>query len=112
MPRQQGGGSMNGDPLLTGGSSAYPTLNSSSIPTSWIEDEEQAARDGIGCQGGPMLSLVHLASARQIFLNGNTNPCANGFPVGLAVGAARTDQDTPPPKGPYLGQAGQAILGY
>jgi hypothetical protein len=101
---------VNGDPLLTGESSVYPNQNFSSVPTIWIEDQEQAARDGIGCLNGPMLYLIHRASARQIFQNGNFNPCATGFPVGLIVQCLQTDQDTPPPQGPALGPAGIAIL--
>jgi hypothetical protein len=102
---------VNGDPLLTGEASVYPNQNFSSVPTIWIEDQEQAARDGLGCLSGPMLYLIHRASARQIFQNGNYNPCATSFPVGIIVQCLQTDQDTPPPQGPALGSAGLAIVG-
>jgi hypothetical protein len=102
---------VNGDPLLVGESSVYPNQNFSSVPTIWIEDQEQAARDGLGCLSGPTLYLIHRASARQIFQDGNYNPCATPYPVGVIVQCLRTDKDTPPPQGPALGPAGLAILG-
>ena len=72
---------MNGDPLLTGTSSSFPNLNSSSVPTVWEEDMVQAAEQGIGCAAGPMLRLTKTSTDQQFLPGGALNPCREFSPT-------------------------------
>jgi hypothetical protein len=100
---------VNSDPLLTGADVNYPNQNFSTVPTTWVEDEEKGAIDGLGCAVGPMMWFEHAASARPFLPNGAVNPCVNPFPVGLIVGGSQTDRRTEQIR---LGRAGLGVLGY
>src|SRR5215470_1574838 len=76
---------MNGDPLLTGLNSIFPNQNSSSAPTIWEEDMDQAAQQGIPCGSGPMLRLTKRSTNRQFLPGGSLNPCPETGPQCLIV---------------------------
>jgi hypothetical protein len=82
---------VNGDPLITGAESAFPNQNSSSAPTTWEEDIERAAREGIPCGPGPMLRLVKRSTSRQFLPGGELNPCAERAPSCLEVESRRVE---------------------
>jgi hypothetical protein len=72
---------MNGDPLLTGDDTIFPSVNSSAVPTVWEEDMVQAAEGGIGCKAGPMLTLRKISTPDQ-YVGGALNPCPEPVPNG------------------------------
>jgi hypothetical protein len=76
---------MNSDPLLVGVGSAFPNQNSSTAPTVWEEDIDQAAQQGIPCGSGPMLTLTKRSSNRTFLPDGSVNPCPETAPVCLMV---------------------------
>lgn len=102
---------MNRDPLLTGAPSVFPNENFSTVDTRWEEDTELAAREGLACSSGPMLTLWYRTSNRAFFANGAYNRCANDGQLGLVVMTSRIDRDTLPPAGPHLGPIGIAVMG-
>jgi hypothetical protein len=76
---------MNSDPLLVGIGSAFPNQNSSTAPTVWEEDTDQAAQQGIPCGSGPMLTLTKRSSDQTFLPGGEVNPCPEMAPVCLVV---------------------------
>lgn len=76
---------MNGDPFLIGVGSVFPNQNSSSAPTIWEEDMDQAARQGIPCGSGPMLRLTKRSTNQQSLPGGALNPCPEAGPQCLLV---------------------------
>jgi hypothetical protein len=76
---------MNGDPLLVGFVSIFPNQNSSSAPTEWVEDTDQAAQQGIPCATGPMLRLTKRSNNLPLLPGGAINPCPETGPLCLIV---------------------------
>jgi len=76
---------MNGDPLLVGVTTSFPNQNSSTVPTVWEEDTDQAAQQGIPCGTGTMLRLTRRSSNQQFLPGGALNPCAENAPSCLLV---------------------------
>ena len=76
---------MNTDPLLIGVNSVFPNQNSSTAPTVWEEDTEQAAQQGIPCGSGPLLTLTKRSTSQQVLPNGAFNPCPETAPTCLVV---------------------------
>jgi hypothetical protein len=76
---------MNGDPFLVGVGAAFPSQNSSTAPTIWEEDTDQAAQQGIPCASGPMLRLIKRSSNQQFLPGGAINPCRETAPFCLLV---------------------------
>ena len=76
---------MNSDPLLVGVDTVFPNQNSSTVPTVWEEDIDQAAQQGIPCAGGPMLRLTKRSSNQPFLPGGAVNPCPETAPFCLIV---------------------------
>lgn len=76
---------MNSDPLLVGVDTLFPNQNSSTAPTVWEEDTDQAAQQGIPCAGGPMLRLTKRSSNQPLLPGGAVNPCPETGPGCLIV---------------------------
>ncbi len=76
---------MNGDPLLVGIGNVFPNQNSSTAPTVWEEDTDQAAQQGIPCASGPMLTLTKRSNNLALLPNGAVNPAPEPAPVSLIV---------------------------
>jgi len=76
---------MNSDPLLVGVDTAFPNQNSSTVPTVWEEDTDQAAQQGIPCASGPMLRLTKRSSNQPLLPGGAVNPCPETAPFCLIV---------------------------
>jgi hypothetical protein len=76
---------MNSDPLLVGVDTIFPNQNSSTAPTVWEEDTNQAAQQGIPCANGPMLTLTKRSSNQASLPGGAFNPCPESAPVCLVV---------------------------
>jgi hypothetical protein len=76
---------MNSDPLLVGVDTAFPNQNSSTVPTIWEEDTDQAAQQGIPCASGPMLRLTKRSSNQPFLPGGAVNPCPETAPFCLVV---------------------------
>ena len=76
---------MNSDPLLVGVDTAFPNQNSSTVPTVWEEDTDQAAQQGIPCASGPMLRLTKRSSNQPFLPGGAVNPCPETAPFCLVV---------------------------
>ena len=76
---------MNSDPLLIGVDAVFPNQNSSTAPTVWEEDTDQAAQQGIPCATGPMLTLRKRSSNVQFLPGGALNPCPDTAPYCLLV---------------------------
>ena len=86
---------MNGDPLLTGFDSVFPNQNSSSAPTIWEEDMDQAAQQGIPCGSGPMLFLTKRSTNSQFLPGGALNPCPESAPLCIRVDNIRVGVTQP-----------------
>jgi hypothetical protein len=80
---------MNGDPLLIGVGSVFPNQNSSTAPTVWEEDTDQAAQQGVPCASGPMLQLIKRSSNQQFLPGGAVNPCPESAPFCLVINNLR-----------------------
>jgi hypothetical protein len=76
---------MNSDPLLVGVDTIFPNQNSSTAPTVWEEDTDQAAQQGIPCASGPMLRLTKRSSNQAFLPSGAVNPCREAAPSCLIV---------------------------
>jgi hypothetical protein len=76
---------MNSDPLLVGVDTVFPSQNSSTVPTVWEEDTDQAAQQGIPCASGPMLRLTKRSSNQPFLPGGAVNPCPESAPFCLVV---------------------------
>ena len=76
---------MNGDPFLIGVGTTFPNQNSSTAPTVWEEDTDQAAQQGIPCASGPMLQLIKQSSNQQFLPGGAINPCPEPAPFCLLI---------------------------
>ena len=76
---------MNSDPLLVGVDTLFPNQNSSTAPTVWEEDTDQAAQQGIPCASGPMLRLTKRSSNQPVLPGGAVNPCPETAPWCLVV---------------------------
>jgi hypothetical protein len=76
---------MNTDPLLVGVGTVFPNQNSSTAPTIWEEDTEQAAQQGIPCGSGPMLTLTKRSTDQQLLPGGAVNPCPETAPFCLDI---------------------------
>jgi hypothetical protein len=76
---------MNSDPLLVGVDALFPNQNSSTAPTVWEEDTDQAAQQGIPCGSGPMLRLTKRSSDQPFLPGGAVNPCPETAPRCLIV---------------------------
>jgi hypothetical protein len=76
---------MNSDPLLVGVDTVFPNQNSSTAPTVWEEDTDQAAQQGIPCASGPMLRLTKRSSNQPFLPGGAVNPCPESAPFCLVV---------------------------
>jgi hypothetical protein len=76
---------MNSDPLLVGVDTVFPNQNSSTAPTVWEEDTDQAAQQGIPCASGPMLRLTKRSSNLPVLPGGAFNPCPETAPWCLVV---------------------------
>ena len=76
---------MNGDPFLVGVGSIFPNQNSSTAPTAWEEDTDQAAQQGIPCASGPMLTLIKRSNNLATLPGGAVNPAPEPAPVCLIV---------------------------
>jgi hypothetical protein len=76
---------MNSDPLLVGVDTVFPNQNSSTAPTVWEEDTDQAAQQGIPCASGPMLTLTKRSSNQPFLPGGAVNPCPETAPFCLVV---------------------------
>jgi hypothetical protein len=76
---------MNSDPLLIGVDTVFPNQNSSTAPTVWEEDTDQAAQQGIPCASGPMLRLTKRSSNQPFLPGGAVNPCPESAPFCLVV---------------------------
>ena len=76
---------MNNDPLLVGVGSVFPNQNSSTAPTVWEEDTDQAAQQGIPCANGTMLTLRRRSSNLPFLPGGAVNPCPDPAPSCLFV---------------------------
>jgi len=76
---------MNSDPLLVGVDTLFPNQNSSTAPTVWEEDTDQAAQQGIPCASGPMLRLTKRSSNQPFLPGGAVNPCPESAPFCLIV---------------------------
>jgi hypothetical protein len=76
---------MNSDPLLVGVDTLFPSQNSSTAPTVWEEDTDQAAQQGIPCANGPMLRLTKRSSNQPLLPGGAVNPCPETAPWCLVV---------------------------
>jgi hypothetical protein len=76
---------MNSDPLLVGVDTVFPNQNSSTVPTVWEEDTDQAAQQGIPCAGGPMLRLTKRSSNQPFLPGGAVNPCPETAPFCIVV---------------------------
>jgi hypothetical protein len=81
---------MNTDPVLVGVNSVFPNQNSSTAPTVWEEDTDQAAQQGIPCAPGPMLTLTRRSSNLPFLPGGAVNPCPDAVPSCLFVDNLRT----------------------
>ena len=79
------GQAMNADPLLVGVDTLFPNQNSSTAPTVWEEDTDQAAQQGIPCASGPMLRLTKRSSNQPTLPGGAVNPCPETAPWCLVV---------------------------
>ena len=86
---------MNSDPLLVGVDTAFPNQNSSTVPTVWEEDTDQAAQQGIPCASGPMLRLTKRSSNQPFLPGGAVNPCPETAPFCLVVENVRMNLDPP-----------------
>lgn len=82
---------MNTDPLLIGVGAVFPNQNSSTAPTVWEEDTEQAAQQGIPCGSGPMLTLRKRSTNQQFLPGGALNPCPETAPSCLVVSNIRVN---------------------
>jgi hypothetical protein len=80
---------MNTDPLLIGVGAVFPNQNSSTAPTVWEEDTEQAAQQGIPCGSGPMITLTKRSTNQQFLPGGALNPCPETAPSCLVVSNIR-----------------------
>jgi hypothetical protein len=96
---------MDGDPLLTGAVSNFPNQNWSASPTTWVEDLEQAAAQGIPCGTGPMLHLTQRHTAKQFLPTGEINPCAD--PAGTCLIASNIHTNL----APYVGSEARLATG-
>jgi hypothetical protein len=76
---------MNSDPLLVGVDTVFPNQNSSTAPTVWEEDTDQAAQQGIPCASGPTLRLTKRSSNQPFLPGGAVNPCPESAPFCLVV---------------------------
>jgi hypothetical protein len=76
---------MNSDPLLVGVDTVFPNQNSSTAPTVWEEDTDQAAQQGLPCASGPMLRLTKRSSNQPFLPGGAVNPCPESAPFCLVV---------------------------
>ena len=76
---------MNGDPFLVGFDSLFPNQNSSTAPTTWEEDTDQGAQQGISSASGPMLTLTKRSNNQPFLPGGAVNPAAEPNPVCLVV---------------------------
>jgi hypothetical protein len=75
---------MNSDPMLVGVDTVFPNQNSSTAPTVWEEDTDQA-QQGIPCGSGPMLRLTKRSSNQPFLPGGAVNPCRETAPFCLFV---------------------------
>jgi hypothetical protein len=82
---------MNTDPLLVGVNSVFPNQNSSTAPTVWEEDTEQAAQQGIPCGSGPLLTLTKRSTDQQFLPGGALNPCPETAPTCIVVSNIRVN---------------------
>jgi len=82
---------MDGDPFITGAASIFPGQNSTASPTTWVEDLDQAAQQGIPCAIGPMLQLTQRHTGNQFLPGGAINPCADPAGTCLIATNVRTD---------------------
>jgi hypothetical protein len=76
---------MNGDPFLVGVDSLFPNQNSSTAPTTWEEDTDQGAQQGLPSASGPMLTLTKRSNNQPFLPGGAVNPAAEPNPVCLVV---------------------------
>jgi hypothetical protein len=82
---------MDGDPFITGVLSQFPGQNSTASPTTWVEDLDQAAQQGIPCAVGPMLQITQRHTANPFLPGGEFNPCADPAGTCLIATNVRTD---------------------
>ena len=109
---------MNNDPLLVGVDSVFPNQNSSTVPTVWEEDTNQAAQQGLVCVPGTMLTLTKRSSNLPLLPDGSFNPCREPNPVCFVAENVRMG-----PGGPrrlsagflglnLVGVEGESLLGF